>query len=108
MDKPFASLDEQTRLILQAELLRTWGATHKTVLYVTHSIDEAFVLADRIVVMSARPGRIKEVVDVPQVFRRPRPVEMVRSSPHYGELLRESGASCATKCRRPSARRHDV
>jgi NitT/TauT family transport system ATP-binding protein len=87
MDEPFAALDEQTKLILQAELLRIWEETRKTVLYVTHSIDEAIVLADRILVMSARPGRIKEIVDVSEVFGRPRQVEVVKSSPQYGELF---------------------
>jgi NitT/TauT family transport system ATP-binding protein len=87
MDEPFAALDEQTKLILQAELLRVWDETRKTVLYVTHSIDEAIVLADRILVMSARPGRIKDIVDVHSVFGRPRQVEMVKSSPQYGELF---------------------
>jgi NitT/TauT family transport system ATP-binding protein len=87
MDEPFAALDEQTKLILQAELLRIWEETRKTVLYVTHSIDEAIVLADRILVMSARPGRIKEIVDVSDVFGRPRQVEQVKSSPQYGELF---------------------
>jgi NitT/TauT family transport system ATP-binding protein len=87
MDEPFAALDEQTKLILQAELLRIWDETRKTVLYVTHSIDEAIVLADRILVMSARPGRIKEVVDISEVFGRPRQVEAVKSSPQYGELF---------------------
>ena len=87
MDEPFASLDEQTKLILQGELLRIWQQTRKTVLYVTHSIDEAIVLADRILIMSARPGRIKEIVDVAQVFGRPRTVEMIRSSPQYGKLF---------------------
>ena len=87
MDEPFAALDEQTKLILQAELLRIWEETRKTVLYVTHSIDEAIVLADRILVMSARPGRIKEIVEVREVFGRPRQVEQVKSSPQYGELF---------------------
>jgi NitT/TauT family transport system ATP-binding protein len=87
MDEPFAALDEQTKLILQAELLRIWDETRKTVLYVTHSIDEAIVLADRIMVMSARPGRIKEIVDISEVFGRPRQVEVVKSSPQYGELF---------------------
>jgi NitT/TauT family transport system ATP-binding protein len=87
MDEPFAALDEQTKLILQAELLRIWEESRKTVLYVTHSIDEAIVLADRILVMSARPGRIKEILDVNAVFGRPRLVEEVKSSPEYGQLF---------------------
>ena len=87
MDEPFAALDEQTKLILQAELLRIWDELRKTVIYVTHSIDEAIVLADRILVMSARPGRIKDILDVSQVFGRPRVVEQVKSSPQYGELF---------------------
>jgi NitT/TauT family transport system ATP-binding protein len=87
MDEPFAALDEQTKLILQAELLRIWEASGKTVLYVTHSIDEAIALADRILVMSARPGRVKELIDVAGVFPRPRDVAAVKSSPHYGELF---------------------
>ena len=87
MDEPFAALDEQTRLILQAELLRVWGETHKTVVYVTHSIDEAIVLGDRVMVMSARPGRVKDILDVGGVFSRPRRVEAVKSSPQYGEMF---------------------
>src|SRR3989454_6012283 len=79
MDEPFAALDEQTKLILQAELLRIWDETRKTVVYVTHSIDEAIVLADRILIMTARPGRVKEVIDVASVFGRPRQVETVKS-----------------------------
>jgi len=87
MDEPFAALDEQTKLLLQAELLRIWEETRKTVLYVTHSIDEAIVLADRVLIMSARPGRIKDILDVGAVFGRPRRVEVVKSSPEYGELF---------------------
>jgi len=87
MDEPFAALDEQTKLILQAELLRIWETSGKTVLYVTHSIDEAIALADRILVMSARPGRVKELIDVASVFPRPRDVAAVKSSPHYGEMF---------------------
>jgi NitT/TauT family transport system ATP-binding protein len=87
MDEPFAALDEQTKLVLQGELLRIWEESRKTVLYVTHSIDEAIVLADRILIMSARPGRIKEIVDVGALFGRPRQVEAVKSSAQYGELF---------------------
>lgn len=87
MDEPFAALDEQTKLILQTELLRIWEETRKTVVYVTHSIDEAIVLSDRILVMSARPGRIKEIIDVSAIFGRPRQVEKVKGSAHYGEVF---------------------
>jgi NitT/TauT family transport system ATP-binding protein len=87
MDEPFAALDEQTKIVLQGELLRIWEETRKTVLYVTHSIDEAIVLADRILVMTARPGRIKDILDVKAVFDRPRKVEEVKSSAQYGALF---------------------
>ena len=63
MDEPFASLDAQTREVMQAELLRIWNAAQKTVVFVTHQIEEAVYLSDRVVVMSARPGRIKATVD---------------------------------------------
>ncbi|HMM43223.1 MAG TPA: ABC transporter ATP-binding protein [Thermomicrobiales bacterium] len=85
MDEPFGALDEQTRLILQSELLRIWEATGKTVVFVTHSIDEAMILADRIIVLSARPGTIKADITVP--FERPRTVEAVRSAPEFASLF---------------------
>ncbi len=65
MDEPFAALDAQNRVILQAELVRIWEQTRKTVVYITHSIEEALLLGDRTVVMTAQPGRIKEIIDVP-------------------------------------------
>ena len=64
MDEPFAALDAQTRRFLQGELLNIWRHTGTTVLFVTHSIDEAVLLSDRVVVMTARPGRIKEIIKV--------------------------------------------
>lgn len=64
MDEPFGSLDAQTRNLMQKELLRIWSETKKTVLFVTHSVDEAVFLADRIVVMTARPGKVREIIDV--------------------------------------------
>jgi NitT/TauT family transport system ATP-binding protein len=64
MDEPFGSVDAQTRNILQEELLEIWKRTKKTVLFVTHSVDEAVYLADRVAVMSARPGRITECMDI--------------------------------------------
>ncbi|RUW63172.1 ABC transporter ATP-binding protein [Mesorhizobium sp. M7A.F.Ca.US.008.03.1.1] len=64
MDEPFAALDQQTRELLQGELLRIWGKINTTVIFVTHSIDEAIFLADRVVVMTARPGTVKEIIDI--------------------------------------------
>ncbi len=83
MDEPFASLDEQTRLVLGDELLRIWSETRKTVLFVTHSLHEAVYLADRVVVLSARPGRI--VDDVAVSLPRPRTFAMT-SSERFGAL----------------------
>ena len=74
MDEPFGALDAQTRTVLQEELLRVWESERKTVLYVTHSIDEAVYLADRIVLLTARPGRIKAEYSVE--LPRPRNMEM--------------------------------
>ena len=64
MDEPFGALDAQTRNIMQTELLRIWEKKHKTILFVTHSVDEAVYLADRVIVMSARPGKVKEIFDI--------------------------------------------
>lgn len=80
MDEPFGALDAHTRILMQRELLRIWEKNMKTVLFVTHSVDEAIYLADRILVMSARPGQVKEIIDVDM----PRP--RTRSNPRYGEL----------------------
>jgi NitT/TauT family transport system ATP-binding protein len=84
MDEPFAALDAQTRELMQAELLRVWRSNRKTVLFVTHQIDEAVYLADRVVVMTSRPGQIKAVleVDIP----RPRDLR-VKRTPRFLELV---------------------
>jgi NitT/TauT family transport system ATP-binding protein len=87
MDEPFGALDEQTRFILQEELLRIWETTRKTVVFVTHSIDEALTLADRIVVFTAQPGTVKATLPVP--FPRPRELTAVRSDPAFARLFRE-------------------
>ncbi len=63
-DEPFAALDAQTRAIMQRELLRVWAANRRTALFITHNIEEAILLGDRVVVMTARPGRIKEIVKI--------------------------------------------
>ena len=78
MDEPFASLDAQTRELMQAELLRIWSAAKKTVIFVTHQIDEAVYLSDRVVVMSPRPGRI--LADVHIELPRPRSLEIKRAA----------------------------
>src|SRR5436190_17877518 len=84
MDEPFAALDAQNRVLLQAELVRIWEQTGKTVIYVTHSIEEALLLGDRCVVTTAHPGRIKEIKDVP--FPHPRDVMTLQGSPAFGRL----------------------
>ena len=84
MDEPFGALDAQTRELMQEELLRILESEQKTMIFVTHSIDEAIVLGDRIVVMSCRPGRIRQIflVEIP----RPRKILSVRAHPRYIEL----------------------
>ena len=84
MDEPLAALDAQNRVILQAELVRIWEQTRKTVIYITHSIEEALLLGDRTVVMTAHPGRIKQIIDVP--FPRPRNLMTLSASPEFGRL----------------------
>ncbi|MDB5838290.1 MAG: transporter ATP-binding protein [Herminiimonas sp.] len=85
MDEPFSALDEQNRTLLQEELLRIWDETKKTVLFITHSVDEAVTLSDKIMIMTAHPGRTKVILDVP--FERPRKVIELRAEPEYGEMV---------------------
>ncbi len=84
MDEPLAALDAQTRTIMQEELLRIWATLGKTVIYVTHSLEEALLLGDRVVLLTARPGRVSRVFPVD--LGRPRGLE-IRASPAYGALL---------------------
>ena len=93
MDEPFGALDEQTRVGLANELMRLWERSPKTIVFVTHGIEEAVTLADRVVVMSARPGTVKDIV--PIAFPRPRDAVTLRGDPAFGahvvrlwELLR--------------------
>jgi len=76
LDEPFAALDAQTRELMQAELLRVWAETKKTALFITHDIKEAVYLADRVIVFSARPGRVKQVLDID--LPRPRSLHVKR------------------------------
>jgi NitT/TauT family transport system ATP-binding protein len=100
MDEPFAAVDAQTREVLQEELLRIWEKTKKTIIFVTHGIDEAVFLADRVAVMTANPGTIKEIVNI----NLPRPRDGIRSSADFGwvrhkiwELLQNEHFTGGTK-----------
>jgi NitT/TauT family transport system ATP-binding protein len=85
MDEPFSALDAQTREELQAELLRIHAQTGKTTLFVTHDLDEAVYLSDRVVVMAARPGRVEQVIDVPFAYPRPELPEL-RGNPVFQKI----------------------
>src|SRR3954465_9238783 len=93
MDEPFASLDAQTREIMQTELLRIWEQGRKTVLFVTHQIDEAVFLSDRVLVFARRPGRLQETVDVtlprPRALAMKRTPEFVRYVDHIWRLIED-------------------
>lgn len=85
MDEPFASLDEQNKILLQEELLKIWEESRKTVVFITHSVDEAIVLGDQVVVFTAHPGRVKAVL--PVEFPRPRQVYELKADPQFGQLV---------------------
>jgi NitT/TauT family transport system ATP-binding protein len=86
MDEPFAALDAQTRELMQAELLRIWNDSRRTVMFITHQVDEALFLGDRVVVMGTRPGRILD--DLPVSFARPRTLS-VKRSPAFTEMAEQ-------------------
>jgi NitT/TauT family transport system ATP-binding protein len=83
MDEPFGALDAQTRELMQTELLNIWEGHRKTVMFVTHDIQEAIFLADRVVVLTARPARVREIVEVR--IPRPRPAQIKRQ-PQFAQL----------------------
>lgn len=83
MDEPFGALDAQTRTQLQTELLETWEKERKTCFFITHDVDEAIILAQKVIIMSARPGRIKEIVDITIPYPRDQETKM---SPEFLEL----------------------
>jgi len=84
MDEPFAALDAQNKVLLQEELLRIWEKNRKTVVYITHSIEEALLLGDRVVLMTGVPGRIRDILQVD--FPRPRDVVETKALPRFTEL----------------------
>lgn len=106
MDEPFSALDVQTRALMQTELLNLWSGTNAAVVFVTHDLEEAIALADRVVVMTASPARIKDVY--PVLLDRPRDVEEIRMTPQFLEIYREIWSSLSDEvaiARQEGARR---
>ncbi len=85
MDEPFAALDEQNKIMLQEELLKIWEGSRKTVIFITHSIDEALILADRVIIMTSHPGTFKASIEVD--LPRPRRIAELRSDSRFNELF---------------------
>ena len=102
MDEPFAALDAQTRSLMQEELLNMWSSDRRAVIFVTHNIEEAILLGDRVVVMTARPGRIKEIVEVK--LSRPRDV----TSDQFNGLRRHVGLLMEEEARKAFAYSRDA
>lgn len=105
MDEPFAALDAQTRESLQDELLRIWRATGKTIVFITHSIEEAIYLGQRVAVMTPRPGRLKSVIDVDL---DPTTTDDLRSHPDFGRLRHRVWADLHDEHARPATGRAPV
>jgi len=101
MDEPFGPLDAQTRLILQNQLLELWQEERKTIIFITHDLGEAVALADRVVVMSARPGRIKTIAPVP--IPRPRDLFEIHTDERFRETYRTLWASLEEEVKKGAA-----
>jgi ABC-type sulfate/molybdate transport systems ATPase subunit len=109
MDEPFGALDAQTRCSMQAHLLRIWERVDVTVLFITHDLDEAVYLSDRIIVLGARPGRIQEIIDVPVARPRvhhPRDAEDDRQ-PRGGEKQRRGARQSGKELHQVNAHQAD-
>lgn len=102
MDEPFGLLDEQNRLILQKELMDIWQESQKTTVFITHSVDEALVLGDRLLVMTAQPGKVKRIIDID--LERPRDIVSLRGDRRFIELYSEVWHLLSEEVRRSRAR----
>ena len=106
MDEPFSALDAQNKLLLQEELLRIWEEHKKTVVFITHSVDEAVFLGDRILVMTAQPGKVKTFVPVP--LARPRNIMELQQAPEYGGLVTQIWSSLREEVLRARRREEEM
>ena len=106
MDEPFSALDAQNKLLLQEELLRIWEEHKKTVVFITHSVDEAVFLGDRIMVMTAQPGQVKTFVPVP--LARPRNISALQKAPEYGALIAHIWTSLREEVQRARRREEEM
>jgi ABC-type nitrate/sulfonate/bicarbonate transport system ATPase subunit len=102
MDEPFAALDAQTRTLMQEELLNVWSSDRRAVIFITHNIEEAILLGDRVVVMTARPGRIKEIVEI----KLPRPRDV--TSDQFNAIRRHVNAAMEEEARKAFAASRDA
>src|SRR5262249_15159414 len=98
MDEPFVPLDDQNKPLLQEELLHIWEEHKKTVVFITHSVDEAVLLGDRVMVMTAQPGRLKLLVPIP--LKRPRNIMELPGAPEYGDLVHRIWANLRDEVQR--------
>jgi NitT/TauT family transport system ATP-binding protein len=106
MDEPFSALDAQNKLLLQEELLRVWDEHKKTVVFITHSVDEAVLLGDRIMVMTAHPGRVKSIERVS--FPRPRDLMDLQKTPEYGALVHTVWSKLRDEVQLTRQRAHEI